>query len=119
MFLRIDTLHVALPAPRRQDPNAAALQEWPGGKSGGMATLGNCLFHSFNFRGKSKLRPSRLHAFRPDDRAKMRGIWGGGETAPPDGGKIHAVTGTPSAFLPDCAPEDMLEIATRDYQTSR
>jgi Mn-containing catalase len=58
MFLRIDKLQVDLPAPKKQDPNAAAaLQELLGGKYGEMSTLGNYLFQSFNFRSKSKLRP--------------------------------------------------------------
>ncbi len=58
MFLRIDKLQAELPAPKKQDPNAAAaLQELLGGKYGEMSTLGNYLFQSFNFRSKSKLRP--------------------------------------------------------------
>jgi Mn-containing catalase len=58
MFLRIDKLQIELPAPKKQDPNAAAaLQELLGGKYGEMSTLGNYLFQSFNFRSKSKLRP--------------------------------------------------------------
>ena len=58
MFLRIDRLQVELPAPKKQDPNAAfALQELLGGKYGEMSTLGNYMFQSFNFRSKSKLRP--------------------------------------------------------------
>ena len=58
MFLRIDRLQIELPAPKKQDPNAAAaLQELLGGKYGEMSTLGNYLFQSFNFRSKSKLRP--------------------------------------------------------------
>lgn len=58
MFLRVDKLQVELPAPKRQDPNAAAaLQELLGGKYGEMSTLGNYMFQSFNFRSKSKLRP--------------------------------------------------------------
>ncbi|GGA69268.1 manganese catalase [Nitratireductor aestuarii] len=58
MFLRVDKLQVELPAPKRQDPNAAAaLQELLGGKYGEMSTLGNYLFQSFNFRSKSKLKP--------------------------------------------------------------
>ncbi len=58
MFMRIDRLQTELPAPKRQDPNAAAaLQELLGGKYGEMSTLGNYLFQSFNFRSKSKLRP--------------------------------------------------------------
>src|SRR5829696_8291070 len=58
MFMRIDRLQTELPAPKRQDPNAAAaLQELLGGKYGEMSTLGNYMFQSFNFRSKSKLRP--------------------------------------------------------------
>jgi Mn-containing catalase len=58
MFMRVDRLQVELPAPLRQDPNAAAaLQELLGGKYGEMSTLGNYMFQSFNFRSKSKLRP--------------------------------------------------------------
>ena len=58
MFLRIDQLQTALPAPVKQDPNAAAaLQELLGGKYGEMSTLNNYMFQSFNFRSKSKLRP--------------------------------------------------------------
>ena len=58
MFLRVDKLQIELPAPAKQDPNAAAaLQELLGGKYGEMSTLGNYLFQSFNFRSKSKLRP--------------------------------------------------------------
>src|SRR5919112_6401821 len=56
MFMRVDGLQTELPAPKRQDPNAAAaLQELLGGKYGEMSTLGNYLFQSFNFRSKSKL----------------------------------------------------------------
>ena len=58
MFMRVDRLQVELPAPSKQDPNAAAaLQELLGGKYGEMSTLGNYLFQSFNFRSKNKLRP--------------------------------------------------------------
>ncbi len=58
MFMRIDKLQTELPAPKRQDPNAAAaLQELLGGKYGEMSTLGNYMFQSFNFRSKEKLRP--------------------------------------------------------------
>ena len=58
MFMRIDKLQTELPAPKKQDPNAAAaLQELLGGKYGEMSTLGNYMFQSFNFRSKEKLRP--------------------------------------------------------------
>jgi len=58
MFMRIDKLQAALPAPKKANPNAgAALQELLGGKYGEMSTLGNYMFQSFNFRSKSKLRP--------------------------------------------------------------
>ncbi len=75
----------------------------------------------------------RLYRFSPSDYDEMRGIWGGGETAlpgdpqgelevvdgPPEGGKIHDLTGAPSAFTPDYAPEEMFEIATKLYKKSR
>ena len=58
MFMRVDKLQANLPAPERQDPNAAAaLHELLGGKYGEMSTLGNYMFQSFNFRNKTKLRP--------------------------------------------------------------
>ena len=58
MFMRIDKLQTELPAPKKQDPNAAAaLQELLGGKYGEMSTLNNYMYQSFNFRSKAKLRP--------------------------------------------------------------
>ncbi len=36
----------------------------------------------------------------------------------PDGGKIHQLAGVPSAFTPDYAPEEMLEIANKLYKAS-
>lgn len=58
MFKRIDRLAIELPDPKQADPNAAsAVQELLGGKFGEMSTLNNYLFQSFNFRGKTKLRP--------------------------------------------------------------
>lgn len=75
----------------------------------------------------------RLYRFSPADYAEMAGIWGNGETALPgdppgelevveglpDGGKIHDLTGAPSAFTPDYAPEEMFEIAKKLYAKSR
>jgi len=75
----------------------------------------------------------RLYTFSPDDYREMSGIWGNGEVALPDdppgeltvvdgmpeGGKIHQLTGVPSAFAPDYAPEEMFEIATKLYKASR
>ncbi|MEP9380364.1 manganese catalase family protein [Aquabacter sp. CN5-332] len=75
----------------------------------------------------------RLYTFSPDDYREISGIWGRGEMAlpddppgeltvvegMPDGGKIHQLTGVPSAFTPDYAPEEMLEIAARLYKASR
>lgn len=75
----------------------------------------------------------RLYTFSPDDYKEMSGIWGNGEMAlpgdppgelevvegMPEGGKIHQLTGVPSAFTPDYAPEEMFEIATKLYQASR
>ena len=67
------------------------------------------------------------------DYAEIAGIWGNGETALPgdppgelevvdgipEGGKIHDLTGAPSAFTPDYAPEEMFEIASKLYKKSR
>lgn len=75
----------------------------------------------------------RLYTFSPNDYQEMAGIWGNGEMAlpgdppgelevvegMPDGGKIHQLTGVPSAFTPDYAPEEMFEIATKLYKASR
>jgi Mn-containing catalase len=58
MILRLDKLAIELPAPRNPSPNsAAAVQELLGGKFGEMSTLMNYTFQSFNFRGRSKMRP--------------------------------------------------------------
>jgi hypothetical protein len=63
----------------------------------------------------------------------MAGIWGNGEKALPDdppgklevveglpdGAKIPDLDGTPSAFTPDYAPEEMYEITAKLYKKSR
>jgi len=75
----------------------------------------------------------RLYTFSPDDYKEIGAIWGGGERSlpgdpqgdlvvvegRPDGGKIHQLAGIPSAFTPDYAPEEMLEISTKLYEASR
>jgi Mn-containing catalase len=75
----------------------------------------------------------RLYRFSPDDYREIAGVWGGGEGAlpgdppgelevvdgPPEGGKIHDLTGMASAFTPDYAPEEMFEVATKLYAKSR
>jgi Mn-containing catalase len=75
----------------------------------------------------------RLYRFSPDDYKEMAGIWGRGEMAlpddppgklevvdgMPDGAKIPELEGTPSAFTPDYAPEEMYEIAAKLYKKSR
>jgi manganese catalase len=75
----------------------------------------------------------RLYTFSPKDYKEISAIWGGGEQAlpgdppgeltvvdgTPDGGKIHQLTGVPSAFTPDYAPEEMMEIASKLYKASR
>jgi Mn-containing catalase len=75
----------------------------------------------------------RLYRFSPEDYREVAGIWGHGEVAlpgdppgelevvdgPPEGGKIHDLTGMASAFAPDYAPEEMFEIATGLYRMSR
>jgi Mn-containing catalase len=58
MILRIDQLPIDLPEPKNPSPNsAAAIQELLGGRFGEMSTLMNYTMQSFNFRGRSKLRP--------------------------------------------------------------
>jgi Mn-containing catalase len=58
MILRIDRLAIALDAPAHPSANSAsAVQELIGGKFGEMSTLMNYTFQSFNFRGRSQLKP--------------------------------------------------------------
>jgi Mn-containing catalase len=58
MILRIDRLQVELPAPSDPDPAAAAhVQELLGGRFGEMSTLMNYTYQSFNFRGRTKVKP--------------------------------------------------------------
>ena len=58
MILRMDRLAHELPKPKNPSPNdAAAIQELLGGKFGEMSTLMNYTMQSFNFRGRSQLRP--------------------------------------------------------------
>jgi Mn-containing catalase len=58
MILRIDKLPIELPRPENPSPNsAAAIQELLGGKFGEMSTLMNYTMQSFNFRGRTALRP--------------------------------------------------------------
>jgi Mn-containing catalase len=75
----------------------------------------------------------RLYTFSPEDYKEIAAVWGNGEMAlpgdppgeltvvegMPDGGKIHQLTGVPSAFTPDYAPEEMFEIAAKLYKKSR
>ena len=58
MITRFDKLAIELPEPKHPSPNAAAaVQELLGGRFGEMSTLMNYTFQSFNFRGRSQLRP--------------------------------------------------------------
>lgn len=58
MVLKIDRLPIELPTPNNPSPNdAAAVQELLGGKFGEMSTLMNYTYQSFNFRGRTRLRP--------------------------------------------------------------
>lgn len=58
MFKRMDEIMIEIPMGKKPDPNAAAaVQELLGGKFGEMSTLNNYLYQSFNFRGKTKLKP--------------------------------------------------------------
>ena len=58
MITRFDKLQTELPHPDHPSPNsAAAVQELLGGKFGEMSTFMNYTFQSFNFRGRSRMRP--------------------------------------------------------------
>ena len=58
MITRFDKLALELPHPKHPSANsAAAVQELLGGKFGEMSTFMNYTFQSFNFRGRSKMRP--------------------------------------------------------------
>ena len=58
MITRFDRLATELPHPSNPSPNdAAAVQELLGGKFGEMSTFMNYTFQSFNFRGRSTMRP--------------------------------------------------------------
>src|ERR671915_1190500 len=58
MITRFDKLAIELPVPANPSPNsAAAVQELLGGKFGEMSTLMNYTFQSFNFRGRTQMRP--------------------------------------------------------------
>src|SRR5688572_16802931 len=58
MIIRVDRLPLEIPKPKNPNPDAAAaVQELLGGKFGEMSTLMSYTFQSFNFRGRSKLRP--------------------------------------------------------------
>src|ERR671914_54647 len=58
MIIRVDRLPLDIPKPREPNPNsAAAVQELLGGKFGEMSTLMNYTYQSFNFRGRTRLRP--------------------------------------------------------------
>ena len=58
MFQRTHKLLIDLPEPDYGDKKAAlVVQELLGGKFGELSTLNNCLFQSFNFRERKKLKP--------------------------------------------------------------
>jgi Mn-containing catalase len=58
MILKMDRLPIELPIPTNPSANdAAAVQELLGGKFGEMSTLMNYTYQSFNFRGRTRLRP--------------------------------------------------------------
>src|SRR5690606_10539053 len=74
----------------------------------------------------------RLYTFSPSDYKELTAVWGGEMSLPgdppgelvvvdgmPEGGKIHQLTGVPSAFSPDYAPEEMFEISEKLYKAAR
>lgn len=74
-----------------------------------------------------------LYTNSPEDYRAMQGIWGNGEMAlpgdppgelvvvegAPDGARIPELDGMAPAFIPDYAPEEMMEIANKLYAASR
>ncbi|HEX8416304.1 MAG TPA: manganese catalase family protein [Methylobacterium sp.] len=74
-----------------------------------------------------------LYTNSPSDYKEMAGIWGNGEMAlpgdppgelevvegVPDGGRMPDLGGMASAFSPEYAPEEMLDIAAKLYKKSR
>ena len=58
------------------------------------------------------LRVDKLQAEIPP--GELEGVYG-----MPESGNIHDLTGVPSAFTPDYAPEEMFETASKLYQKSR
>jgi Mn-containing catalase len=74
----------------------------------------------------------RLYTFSPNDYRQISEVWSQDESAlpgdppgtlevvegPPQGGKIHQLTGIPSAFTPNYAPEEIFEIAKRLHKAS-
>ena len=74
----------------------------------------------------------RLYRFSPNDYREVMGIWAGEETlpgdppgelevvdGPPEGARIPELEGSPAAFTPDYAAEELFEIATKLYKKSR
>ena len=57
MILRYDRVGIELPEGSPDATGAMAVQELMGGRFGEMSTLMNYTFQSFNFRGRSELRP--------------------------------------------------------------
>jgi len=57
VILRYDRVGIELPEGRPDATGAMAVQELMGGRFGEMSTLMNYTFQSFNFRGRSELRP--------------------------------------------------------------
>src|SRR5215212_11094133 len=58
MITRFDNIAFDLPRPDHPSADgAAAVQELLGGKFGEMSTLMNYTMQSFNFRGRSKMKP--------------------------------------------------------------
>ncbi|MBV1694330.1 MAG: manganese catalase family protein [Hyphomicrobiales bacterium] len=75
----------------------------------------------------------RLYTWSDSDYKSIAALWGAGEQVLvgdppgelevveglPDGGKIHQLTGVPSAFTTDYAPEEMMEIALKLTKSMR
>lgn len=95
-----------------------------------ITTTGNVvvdLLHNFHLECGARLHKLRVYSTLSDPTGRevcgyllVRGsVHAEVVDSMPEGGKIHQLTGIPSAFTPDYAPEEMFEIATKLGKKSR
>ncbi len=134
MFLRIDRLQVEMPMPEEPDPTAAAcVQALMGGRFGEMTTLNTCLYQSFNFRSREKLRPydalianiateelGHIELVAAAVNGLMNGAEPKGEMTKGDASSRHLTGGVHAeAFVPDYHPQAIMEMAQKLYQKAK